>query len=88
MKKITALLLVFTLAAALMTGCGPKTPAEPSASPSQPVSADPSAAPSGTEAAGGDAVRTGFAVINSIAKSTDATAEADGLAQADSFSWP
>ncbi len=85
MKKFTALLLVFMLAAALMAGCGPKTPAEPSAAPSQPASAEPSAAPSGTGAAGGDAVRTGFAVINSIAKSTDATAEADGLAQADSL---
>lgn len=84
MKKFLTLLLAFMFVAALFAGCGTKTTetspsasAEPStASPSPSTSAEPSPA-SGT-------AKTGFAVLTSIAKSTDA-GEKDGLAQADSL---
>jgi hypothetical protein len=70
MKKIWIVMLVFILAAALFAGCGSKNAAEPSA------------APSGTAAEG---VKTGLAILNSIAKSKDASADAEGVAEADSL---
>lgn len=78
MKKLSALLLVFVLAAALLTGCA-TTGTTPSASPS--ASTAPSIQPSAASPA---AVKTGLAIITSVAKSTDA-GEKDGLAQADSL---
>jgi hypothetical protein len=81
MKKTLALLLVVVLALALFAGCGTKTTTEPSASPSASESASPSAEPS---AGAPETVKTGLAIINSVAKSTDA-GEKDGLAQVDSI---
>ena len=85
MRKIYALVLVFVLAAALLAGCS--TPTAPSAS----LSASPSAAPSATPSASASSpspaapepVKTGLAIITSVAKSTDA-GDKDGLAEADS----
>jgi hypothetical protein len=83
MKKTLALLLVVVLALALFAGCGAKTTTEPSAAPSPSESAAPSASAEPSDAAP-ETVKTGLAIINSVAKSTDA-GEKDGLAQADSI---
>ena len=81
MKKNLSLLLVIVFAVALFAGCGTGT-ATPSASTSVEPSA--SAAPSTEPTAGApETVKTGLAVITSVAKSADA-GEKDGLAQADS----
>lgn len=82
MKKISALLLVLVLAASLLTGCATTT-TTPSASPSLAPSAStvPSTEPSASVPT---TVKTGLAIITSVAKSTDA-GEKDGLAQADSL---
>jgi hypothetical protein len=84
MKKILALVLVIVLSAALLAGCSTTT--TPSPSPSATPSAAPSATPSAsapTASAAAGAVKTGLAIITSVAKSTDA-GDKDGLAQADS----
>jgi hypothetical protein len=92
MKKIPALIMVIVLAAALLAGCG-STATTPSASPSASASASASAAPSASPSASASAspsaaapapVKTGLAVLTSVAKSADA-GEKDGLAQADSL---
>lgn len=82
MKKLSALLLVIVLAAALLAGCATTTTtpsATPSASPS--ASTAPSTEPSASASA---TVKTGLAILTSVAKSTDA-GEKDGLAEADSY---
>ncbi len=83
MKKVLAILLVVILAVAVMAGCTNTPATSPSAStePSPSESMDPSTEPSNAEAS----VKTGLAIINSIAKSKDATAEEDGMAEADSL---
>jgi hypothetical protein len=87
MKKTLALLLTIVLAAALLAGCGSNTAtttpsAAPSAAPAS--SAAPSASASAPASADAAApVKTGLAVITSVAKSTDA-GDKDGLAEADS----
>lgn len=80
MKKILSTLLAALFIVALFTGCGTKT-TETSASPSPSASAATSTEPSASAPA---TVKTGLAIITSIAKSTDA-GEKDGLAQADSL---
>ncbi len=80
MKKTLALLLVIVFAVALFAGCGSST--TPSASTS--ASTAPSAVPSEEPSTAPEAVKTGLAIINSVAKSADA-GEKDGLAQADSL---
>ncbi len=83
MKKIVAVLLVAMFAIALMAGCAPKT-SEPSASPSASVAPSESTAPSTQPSGGSDTVKTGLGIVNSIEKSSNATADAEGLAEADS----
>jgi hypothetical protein len=80
MKKILALILVFVFSAAMLAGCASTNTTTPSASPS--ASAEPSASASATPASG--TVKTGLAILTSVAKSTD-VGEKDGLAQADSI---
>lgn len=81
MKKTLAILLVVVIAVALFAGCGTSKPA-PSATPS---ASAPASAPASTEpSAAPETVKTGLAVVTSIAKSADA-GEKDGLAQADSL---
>lgn len=83
MKRMLALLLTLTLALGLLAGCGttvvvavpaPTPEAEtPTHSPETPPVAVP----------GGVPVKTGLALLTSVSSSKDATADADGLAQAD-----
>ena len=83
MKRMLALLLTLTLALGLLAGCGttvvvavpaPTPEAEtPTPSPETPPAAVP----------GGIPVKTGLALLTSVSSSKDATADADGLAQAD-----
>ena len=83
MKRMLALLLTLTLALGLLAGCGttvvvavpaPTPEAEtPTPSPETPPVAVP----------GGVPVKTGLALLTSVSSSKDATADADGLAQAD-----
>jgi predicted small lipoprotein YifL len=84
MKKTLALLMAMILAATMLAGCGPKT-----AAPTETPPATTYAAPSATAPAAGSPpaaapVKTGLAVLTSIAKSADAS-ETDGVAQADSL---
>ena len=83
MKKLLSLVLVLVLAVTFVTGCG-STSTESTAS-STAASSEASTAPSttATEPSAADAVKTGLAVISSVAKSADA-GEKDGLAQTDS----
>ncbi len=83
MKKLLSLVLVLVLAVTFVTGCG-STSTETSPS-STAASSEASTAPSttATEPSTDDAVKTGLAVISSVAKSADA-GEKDGLAQTDS----
>jgi len=84
MKKTLALIMAMILAAALLAGCGPNN-AAPSATPPAATSAAPSAtAPAAGSPPAAAPVKTGLAVLTSIAKSADA-GENDGLAQADSL---
>ena len=78
MKKIISILLLVLLVAALFAGCAPKTP-----SPAPTNTAPANTTPASQEPTTGK-VKTGLAIITSIASSKDA-GEADGLAQADSL---
>lgn len=73
MKKILSILMSLVLAMALLSGCGSKT-----------ATNDDTNANTNTNTATEDTVKTGLAVVTSIAKSTDA-GEKDGLAEADSY---
>ncbi|ACL75474.1 hypothetical protein [Ruminiclostridium cellulolyticum] len=77
MKKIISLVMSSVLAVSLLAGCGSSSETSNSTN-----SAAPSSAAASSEA-NGDAVKTGLAVMSSIAKSKDAENE-DGLAQVDS----
>lgn len=82
MKKVISLVLSSVLAISLLAGCGSTPEASNSTdTAATSTSSDSTAAPSSS--ASDDAVKTGLAVISSIAKSKDAGKE-DGLAQIDS----
>lgn len=80
MKRILCLLLVLSLTIFAFAGCsaGQKTPEAPATEEPK------TEAPKTETPVTGDAVKTGIAVISSIGKSADATAEKEGLAQVDS----
>ncbi len=92
MKKIIALLLSLTLVMSMLVACGKKdaaeTTADPTAAPTTAPAADDkkddaattdtTTEPAATEAA---AAKTGLAVLTSLAKSKNAAADADGLAE-------
>ncbi len=94
MKKLLAVLLVLTLVMTMVTGCGkasddkkepttaPTAAVEPTTAPTDAPATEPTTE---TPDATADAAKTGFAIVPSIAKSTDATADADGLAEVDSL---
>ncbi len=90
MKKIIALLLSLTLVMSMLVACGKKDAAEPTADPTTAPTSAPAADDKKDDAATTDttteaaAAKTGLAVINSIAKSKNAAADADGLAEVDS----
>jgi hypothetical protein len=87
MKKIFALSLVLVMVIAMTTGCGKKeeeTTATPTTAPAV-ETADPTEAPAAAEEVVTAApAKTGLAVVSSIAKSKDAAADAEGLAEIDS----
>ena len=82
MNKLSATILSLTACLGLLAGCGSTAvvavPAPtPSAAPDIPTSTP---APAGTS---GEAVKTGLSLITSVGSSASASAERDGLAQAD-----
>jgi len=87
MKKVLSLVLSLTLAVTLLAGCGGAAKTDDAASTTTNTAASTAAASTSaatsTEATG-DSVKTGLAVVSSIAKSTDA-GEKDGLAEVDSM---
>jgi len=89
MKKISALLLSVVLVMTLVIGCGKKeaetTTTEPTTAPTE-AAAEPTveAEAPAEETATVETAKTGLGVITSLAKSKDASAEGDGLAQVDS----
>lgn len=78
MKKVLSLVLSLMLAILMLAGCGSTAIGGTTAQTTQAATQ----ATTGTPA--GDSVKTGLAVISSIAKSTDA-GEKDGLAEVDSI---
>ena len=85
MKRLPAIALSLALSLGLLAGCGTTAvvavPAPtPSAAPTEAPAAQPS---SPVDASSGEAVKTGLALITSVGSSTSASAEGDGLAQAD-----
>ncbi len=90
MKKGLTLLLALTLVMSMFTACGKKDNNEPKPTevPSPAATQAPAATdtPAATEPAAttGNPVKVGLAVINSIASSKAATADADGVNETDS----
>ena len=91
MKRILALILSLTLVMALFTACGTSketskdatdTPA--TTTPAETTTPDTTTPDTTAPAETAKAAKTGLAVITSVGKSKDATAEADGTGQVDS----
>ncbi len=86
MKKVLALLLILTMSLFAFVGCAKEQPAEQPVAEQpkteEPKTEEPAEQPAEEPAEG--AVKTGLAVVTSVAKSKDATADAEGLGQSDS----
>ena len=85
MKKISAMILSLAFGLGTLAGCGSTAVvAVPAPTPSA-TPAAPTATPSTSEApaVSGGAVKTGLALVTSLGSSASASAEGDGLAQAD-----
>ncbi|SBV96231.1 conserved exported hypothetical protein [uncultured Eubacteriales bacterium] len=85
MKKLSLAALSLTLSVGLLAGCAggnSGASATPSATPAATPSTSASDSPSASTPASGDAVKTGLSVITSVADSKNASADGDGLAQA------
>ncbi len=91
MKKICAMLLCLVLVMSMFTGCKSAENDTTKDTPDPTATAAPTAGTSATEAPAADdsttdaAVKTGLAVVTSIAKSADAAADKDGLGEVDSM---
>jgi ribosomal protein L7Ae-like RNA K-turn-binding protein len=88
MKKTLAFILSLALVLMVFAGCSSKTDDAASSAPAETAAASSAAASEATaktsaQPAEGGAVKTGLAVVTSVAKSTDAGTE-DGLAETDS----
>lgn len=83
MKKFYALLLVLTMSVGSFVGCAKQEPAETPVV-EQPVTEEPTEEEPAEEPAQEGSVKTGLAVVTSLGKSKDATAEAEGSGQSDS----
>ena len=85
MKRLPAIALSLALSLGLLAGCGTTAVvAVPAPTPSAVPTEAPAAQPSSpVDASSGEAVKTGLALITSVGSSTSASAEGDGLAQAD-----
>ncbi len=81
MKKLLALILVLSIALFAFVGCAKEQPAPaPAPAPSE----EPKEEPKNEEPVAEGAVKTGLAVVTSLGKSKDATADAEGVSQSDS----
>lgn len=80
MKKSLALLLVLTMSLFAFVGCAKEQPPAEKPVEEQPVTEEPKT----EEPSADNAVKTGLAVVTSLEKSKDATADAEGLGQSDS----
>ena len=85
MKRLPAIALSLALSLGLLAGCGTTAVvAVPAPTPSVAPTEAPAAQPSSpVDASSGEAVKTGLSLITSVGSSTSASAEGDGLAQAD-----
>lgn len=83
MKKLLALLLVLTMSLFAFVGCTKEQPAEAPAA-EEPATEEPATEQPAEEPSAEGAVKTGLAVVTSVAKSKDATADAEGTGQSDS----
>lgn len=85
MKKVISLALVLIFAVTFVAGCGSNSTSQSSTGTSTAASTGSAASSTATNSeSNGDTVKTGLAVISSIAKST-AAGEKDGLAEVDSM---
>ncbi len=86
MKKVLSLVLVLIFAVTFVAGCGSNSTSQSSTETSTAASTESTATSTtaSNSESNGDTVKTGLAVISSIAKSTDA-GEKDGLAEVDSM---
>mgnify|MGYP000867895024 CR=1 FL=1 len=82
MKKIIALIISLTAVLGVLAGCGEYKTGQPGNTTGS-ATTGPATTNGGAGTVSGDSLKTGMAVITSIAKSTDA-GEADGLAEVDS----
>jgi len=80
-KKIVSLVLVLTMSLFAFSGCAKgEEQSEEQSNNQNPVLEEPKT----EESSAGDTVKTGLAVITSVEKSKDATADAEGFGQSDS----
>lgn len=85
MKKLLALILVLTMSLFAFVGCAQEKPAVEEPTTEEPTVEEPSTEePTTEEPAAEGAVKTGLAVVTSVEKSKDATADAEGVGQSDS----
>ena len=96
MKKISSLLLSSVLVVSLLAGCGSSSTTTEESTTTDQATTETEAVDQSTETATeetateettteGTGVKTGIAVTTSLASSTDATADAEGVAQTDSI---
>ena len=84
MKRLPAIALSLALSLGLLAGCGTTAVvAVPAPTPSMVPTEAPAATPAPADPSSGEAVKTGLSLITSVGSSTSASAEGDGLAQAD-----
>ncbi len=83
MKRIIAIIMSLTLAIFILTACGQGSNVTPGQGTPNETTGGTAEGGNQNNAAAGGAIKTGLAVISSIAKSTDA-GDKDGLAQVDS----
>lgn len=85
MKKLLALVLVLAMSLFAFVGCTQETPVAEEPSAEEPVAEEPATEePATEEPAAEGAVKTGLAVLTSVGKSKDASADAEGVGQSDS----
>lgn len=84
MKKLLALLLVLTMSLVAFVGCAKEQPAAETPAAEEPAAEEPATEEPAEEPSADNAVKTGLAVVTSVEKSKDATADAEGLGQSDS----
>lgn len=84
MKRLPAIALSLALSLGLLAGCGTTAVvAVPAPTPSVVPTEAPATTPAPADPSSGEAVKTGLSLITSVGSSTSASAEGDGLAQAD-----